>query len=294
MKPTFLALVVLLSLGGNGWAQSPEPAAPPATETDAAKNVESTGEEKVVSEEEKPKSKLNVSLRKSTEEGQDRPRNGFYVGAFGGLNIGDNAGMDTENELNGNASEFSMETGSALDFTAGLKLGYSYYSKDKSFDEVQWVPSIELEVGYLSSEVEATGQGTGAGSELDADLEVVTVCFNACMRLHNRILVPYLGFGGGLGHVRVKSVSGTINAPPDTESVVTVRDDSQYVPVFQGIAGLEREITPNLVGFAEYKPLFIPDATFEAGLSGAPANNAVVDMENLLLHQFAFGLRYHF
>jgi len=247
------------------------------------------------------KSKLRSlsTLRKGEKESEI---NGFYVGAFAAFQFAGSSDVDYESFIVdagtglGASSGFSGE--GEIDFGpgGGLKIGYAKYSDEKSLEEFQIVPAIELEASHLFINSTLDGSTSGAGTDVDLDLAVTTITANAVVRFHNRILTPYAGLGGGMAFVQIDDASGRVVTTGGTGQVVSglSGEDDQFTPVIQGIFGLERVIYhPNLSIYFEYKSIFLPDV--DLGLRFSNVNSTTsFQMNNQLIHSGQVGLRWHF
>lgn len=243
-----------------------------------------------------------TKFRTGTGPRSDYPLNGIYIAAQGGTDLSgtQSNSLLTQNAGAGNPGNFETDSeNDGFGFLAGIKLGYQAFDKEKSLDEFQIVRAIELEANYQRFDTNGTGNLIGTGTTLDTEFELITVTANGLLKFRNKFLTPTIGIGGGLGHLRIESAEGTIiqTNPPfamnDQPSDVT--SNSEFVPVVLGIVGLERDLgTPHVTLFLEYKPTFIPSASFDFKTTGVANADVTSEFENILLHNMQMGLRYNF
>jgi hypothetical protein len=239
-------------------------------------------------EQKRPSLLARVS-KDSIRDGYDR--NGFYVAALGGANFGEDVEATGSTRIGAASNNFSYSTDPGNGWQAGVKLGYALYDQEKNIDEFQLVPAIEIEARYTKMSFQGTGlPPTGGGATFSADFETITVTANALLRFHNDILIPYIGFGGGLAHMSIKDESARY---PGGQIITEVDENSEFVPMFHGIFGLERQLVGGLHIFTEYKFQYLPDAVFDFKITGA-GNTGKIDLTDYLSHQIEGGLRYHF
>jgi hypothetical protein len=245
--------------------------------------------------------RLSAGLRKKEDA---LPLNGFYIGGMGIMNFAGQSDVDYETDL-GDTMKFegSGDVG-GIRGGGGMKIGYNHFDKEKTLDEFQLVPTIELEAGYFNLQQDQEGEASGRATDIEVDFSVITVTANAYLKARNKYVTPYAGFGGGFGIIDMDEVSGRVAGDttagavttPGTDGVDDVDGDetSQVVPIVQGMFGLERDVyKQNLTVFLEYKALYIPDADFKLDLQTA-GNDATLEFSNMLNHILQGGVRWNF
>lgn len=237
--------------------------------------------------------RLKAGLRK---DGKEWPINGFYVAGFGSVNFAGDSDFDY-NTTFGATPVINSGSGDAdFGFGGGLKLGYSLFNKSKDIREFQLVPTIELEATYLSFDYDLSGEGGAAGTQLDAEFQGVNIVANGILKFRNDTLTPYAGFGGGIAWLELDSIQGPLVANALTDGVTgpSSGNTSQFVPVVQGIFGLEKDIYgPNMTVFIEYKAMLYPDGAFDLQFA-TPANSGRIEISNMFNQNVQAGLRWNF
>lgn len=190
--------------------------------------------------------------------------------AFDGLYLGAAAGVAI--------SEDSKFEGPGVDVDAGLGnapalsgfIGHKYGSNWRT----------EMELGWRSFDAE-----TVAGTDASGDLDVTHLMFNGLYdfdvdlapSLDTRI-TPYLGGGIGPALVNVDGIS-----PVNGSSI----DDRELVLGFQGIAGLNYEISDRMSLFTDYRYFRTQEFTVKTA-AGTGLDTEAID------HRFMIGFRWSF
>jgi opacity protein-like surface antigen len=189
---------------------------------------------------------------------------GIYVGAFGGVNLLEDADLEVVDPVLGPVEfEFEDETG----WAAGGAVGYAF----------DFGLRAEAEAAYRQND---HNEGEVAGVDFDLDGETTALSFMGNLWFDVPVpfpVRPYIGAGGGMARVGLE----------DTEAEgLDIADDSEWVWAYQLGAGLGYEIRPGLTVGAEYRFFGTEDPELEAfDLDG--------DYE-YRSHSILIGLRYGF
>lgn len=299
-------ICVMLMIHGNEAVAKDEPSVTEGKENGAP--ASSDGEMK--SDKKKgPAMRSKPSLRRS--KGKKSELSGYYIGGFGGID-----GIFTDSEpsmstvFGTTSNQFDLERDTEVSETFGAKFGFMVLDGEKSWDEFQVVPAFELEASYMRIKDNPSGlapsmpttQGSGVGTNINLELELITVTANALVKFRTPYVTPYAGFGGGIGHIRVDRVSGSVVStaagPGATSSggIFQVDKNSQFIPVLQGIGGFETDIfSPRFTFFTEYKVVYVPDISFDFDLNSANSGNtADIDYDFFVNHILQAGVKYNF
>jgi opacity protein-like surface antigen len=236
--------------------------------------------------------RLKAGLRKGENQ---YPVNGVYIAAYGGANIAGSSETEFLSTLGGATSQLESDGDVDADFNVGIKIGYSHYDKSVNYGDFQIVPTIELEASYIRHSHSIEGSNVAPGTSIDAEFQGVNVVANGILKFHNRLLTPYMGFGGGIAWIDLTDARGTITDGLTTDRVRGAGngEGSQFIPLIQGIVGLEKDIVgPNLTLFIEYKPMYYPDGDFSLQL--AAGNSATLQLADFINHSAHMGLRWNF
>lgn len=196
---------------------------------------------------------LLVPVAASAEEG-------FYLGGGLGLSIPGNA--DYEDATNTNEIE------SDLGFAGLVSGGYQFDSN--------W--RVEAEFGARINQVGGI-TGTGGGAPEDGDINVFSLMANAMYGIPTGTkFTPYVGVGAGIAWVKAKELDAVLGS--------TI-DDSDTTFAYQGILGVEYDISSNLKASLDYRYFRTGDLSF----SDAAANDIDAKYSN---HTVSVGVRYLF
>ncbi len=183
---------------------------------------------------------------------------GFFLGLGAGTSINDDATFDNGTNTN------SVETDVGF---AGLIMGGYQFSNN-------W--RVQAEFAMRSNGVDNI-TGTGAAAPFDGDLTAYSLMADAIYGIPTGTkFTPYIGAGAGMAWIKADGVETALSA--------TV-DDTDTVFAYQGIAGVEYDMTENLKADLAYRYFRTADATF------TPSSGADVDVE-YESHTVTLGLRY--
>lgn len=174
---------------------------------------------------------------------------GAYFSAGGGF--ADNVGVGTGPRLRG--FDVSGDSG----WAASIKFGYSFITP------LPIRPSLELELGYLNSELHGEG---GSQGKFDSELHAYSAMGNAVLALdfeeyregYGDLLAaikPYIGAGVGIAYVHQNDVRFTRN----TGYVARKNEGGEVSFGYQIFGGLEVEISPEFSIYGEYKYMDLYD-----------------------------------
>lgn len=171
-----------------------------------------------------------LALLASPTYAQDQ---GFYIGVGGGLNAVHNGDIDST----GFSDEMNYDEG----FIGAGKLGYKYQNGFRN----------ELELGYRRNKIDEINDVDGTG-----DTEVYSAMVNLLFDLDitDTNIDTYIGAGGGGAFIRHDKVG------PTQSSRV---DDTEFVPVVQGIAGLSYALSDKADIFLNYQYFHAIDPNFK-------------------------------
>ena len=193
------------------------------------------------------------------------PRGGLYVAIFGGLNMaqtGDVEVDDSDGLLGGIEAEIESDFG----WFGGLKLGYVFPTDGPV------KPVIEVEGFYNGVEAEFDTDSDFGNFDVSADLHSAVFMVNAIAKFECGRFQPYLGAGIGYAHTWFDQV--------EVDGVeVDGAGDDEGTFAYQGLAGLEFQVSDQLGVFTEYKALIYND---------------VGDVETYVNHLLGFGVRIGF
>lgn len=170
-----------------------------------------------------------VSLIASAAFAQEE---GFYIGVGGGLNAMHSSDID--------GPTFNDELNNDEGFVGAGVLGYKYNNGLRS----------ELELGYRKNDVDEINDVTA-----DGETEVYSAMVNLLFDLDiSESVDTYIGGGAGGAFVRHDKVGPT---------QATRVDDTEFVPAFQGIAGLSYALSNKADIFLNYQYFHAVDPNFK-------------------------------
>lgn len=185
---------------------------------------------------------------------------GFYLGANLGVNMPGNSKYEDS------TGEASVDTN--LGFSGAVSAGYQFQSN--------WRLQADL-AARINSVDEITG--TGATSPFDGNVDAYSLLADAIYGIPTGTkFTPYIGAGLGLAVVKARNVQTVLG---------TNVNDTDVVFAYQGIAGIEYDISPTWKASLDYKYLRTADPKFEAD----NASEVKTDYED---HTVTVGLRYLF
>jgi opacity protein-like surface antigen len=177
---------------------------------------------------------------------------GRYWALFGGVNANQSADInDSSNRLGKFRNELDSDTG----YFGGVKLGYEYPSTG-------WA-AMALEVEALYTRLDAEASSKSGGFKLQSSGEISAAVFMANALVKFRPIGPvrpYVGGGVGVAHLWLKNTDSVVTFR-GTRTGTLPRDDAKdWTLAYQGIAGLDWQVTDHWSLFAEYKALVFHDA----------------------------------
>jgi len=185
---------------------------------------------------------------------------GFFLGA--GVGVGLNGNSEYDNGTNTNTVDF--DTG----FTGFLVGGYQF--------DNNW--RVQAEFAGRGNEIDSI-TGTGSAAPITGDVRVYSLMADAIYNVPTGTkFTPYIGAGAGVAWVKGNNI-GTM--------LTTSVDDNDTVFAYQGIAGVEYDVTSNLKADLAYRYFRTADTSF----TSAAATTIDGDYEN---HSITLGLRYVF
>ncbi|MGE0659305.1 MAG: OmpA family protein [Reyranellaceae bacterium] len=147
---------------------------------------------------------------------------GFYVGIGGGINYAQDS--DVEIGFGGGGGNFTVDNvDSKLGWAGNAFAGYNFGG-----------PRLELELAYRNNKVKNNQLPAGLNQRVESAAIMANVIYEF---FSDSVVSPYLGAGAGAAYVWG---DGAI-------------DDSDVVFAYQGIAGVNFKVTPNVVLSADYR-----------------------------------------
>jgi OOP family OmpA-OmpF porin len=122
---------------------------------------------------------------------------------------------------------------------------------------------LELEGGYRLFGVDEVG-GAGGDGRLQIGSAMVNAIYDVPLPTFGIPLLPHVGVGVGYAHLWNRSL-------PHGPAGLTVKGQDDTI-AFQGIAGLDYVITPNLVAGIDYKYFLAHDVDFKLAGTGTTAH----------------------
>ncbi len=188
------------------------------------------------------------------------PSTGFYIGGGAGVNF------QEENRFRGGGAD--NNTNYDPGFVGLLSLGYGMGNGMR----------FEIEPGYRDNGAHEVGGVTGSGGTNAESLMINALYDFNVPALHG--LTPHLGVGVGAARVHTNSSSS---------STVAVSGDD-YVPAFQGIAGVDYPVAPQLRLGLDYHYFVAHDTDFHSNATGATVKGGDFnDHEFLVTFRWQFG-----
>lgn len=185
---------------------------------------------------------------------------GFYLGGNAGVGIAGDASFDDGTNTN------SVETNPGFAFL--FLGGYQFDSNWRA----------ELEFGGRFNEVDSIS-GSGSTSPFDGNTRVFSVMADAIYGIPTGTrFTPYIGAGLGVAFYNANGIATTLG---------TEVDDNDTVLAYQGIAGVEYDLTSNLKAALDYRYF----RTTEPQLTSVALSDVDAEYEN---HTITLGLRYLF
>jgi outer membrane protein OmpA-like peptidoglycan-associated protein len=183
---------------------------------------------------------------------------GFYLGAGVGMGF---AG-DSEFESGATTNDVELNGG----FAGFLTGGYQFSNN--------W--RVQAEFGMRQNDVDEI-TGAGAAAPFDGDINVYSLMADAIYGIPTGTkFTPYIGAGAGLAWVNADSVATVLG---------TTVDDNDTAFAYQGIAGIEYDVTDNLKADLAYRYFRTADLEFDSAVPSTVDAN----YEN---HTITLGLRY--
>lgn len=139
---------------------------------------------------------------------------------------------------------------------------------------------LELEGGYRRNNVDEIDGATGDG-RLEIGSAMINAIYDVPLPTFGIPVIPHVGAGVGWAHLWNRST-------PHGPGAVTVKGQEDTI-AFQGIAGVDYVITPQLVAGLDYRYFLAHNADFEVAGTGADAH--VGDVGN---HTILASLRWYF
>lgn len=183
---------------------------------------------------------------------------GFYLGA----GVGGSFAGDSEFETGGTTNDVEYNAG----FAGFLTGGYQFANN--------W--RVQAELAARNNDVDQI-TGTGAAAPFTGDVNIYSLMADAIYGIPTGTkFTPYIGAGAGIAWANADSVA---------TALTTTVDDNDTAFAYQGIAGIEYDVTENLKADLGYRYFRTADLEF----STAAATTADADYEN---HTITLGLRY--
>jgi OmpA-OmpF porin, OOP family len=183
---------------------------------------------------------------------------GFFLGA------GIGAALETDSDFENSTTTNTVELSTGF---AGLIMGGYQFSNN-------W--RVQAEFAMRTNDVDSIS-GTGAAAPFEGDVKTYSLMADAIYGIPTGTkFTPYVGAGVGVAWVNADGVETVLG---------TTVDDSDTVLAYQGIAGVEYDMTDNLKADLGYRYFRTADATF------TPATGADVDAD-IESHTLTLGLRY--
>lgn len=177
---------------------------------------------------------------------------GRYWALFGGVNTSQSADIvDSSNGLGRFSNDLESDTG----YFGGLKLGYE-------FPTTCWA-ALALEGELLYSHLDAEASSSTRQFSLRTSGEISTAAFmaNALVKFSPVWRVrPYVGAGVGVAHVWLRNTESKVTFLGQPTGNLPRKDADDWTVAYQGIAGLDWQMTERWALFTEYKAMVFHDA----------------------------------
>jgi len=178
---------------------------------------------------------------------------GIYVGLIGGYVI--------PSTLNGNSTPVGAPI--AYDYDLDLKNGYLVGAK------VGWLTpfsnralAVEFEYNHIENKMDYWDNflGTGLEAETDGKVKIDSFMFNLIARYPTGRFHPYLGAGAGCAYVKMSDMDHSFMG----SYIGTINGGSDTVFAYQVMAGLDFDITQNIIIGMSYKYLVLDKISFDS------------------------------
>jgi opacity protein-like surface antigen len=211
-----------------------------------------------------------------------KPKTGYYIGAYGGLNFLQSTFGTTK--VSANASGIGdLTTKSSLGGIGGIKFGYDWPFEgsepvdmfNKELQDQKLLLSGGIEGDVFGAYIPYKGQDS-SGHVVTADFDTFAALINFLLKAQIGDFRPYFGPGIGIAHIWGRNYNALGNKP----------DGSTTEFAFQMSAGTDYFITPEWSIFADYKWFGMADTH----IFNAPE----LKMTTFGAHFLSFGIRYHY
>ena len=165
----------------------------------------------------------------------------YYVSASAGYNAAE------DQDLTRNTQNFKAKLGDNVAFTGAV--GYKYHEKERGRFRT------EFELGYRQNDVDSSSLN-GVTQTTSGDEKVYSGMVNGYYdfsRMHKKI-VPYIGAGVGVAHVKVN----------DVRMGTTTADDDSTNFAWQVMAGVDYKVTPKTAVYVDGRYFSVVDPKFSA------------------------------
>lgn len=206
---------------------------------------------------------------------------GIYVGLVGGYVI-----------PTGISGVLNNTAGTYPEYDPSLKNGYLYGAK------VGWltpftnrIMALELEYNHIANEFDKAKRFIAmppADLDLNSKINIDLIMFNMIARYPDGRFHPYIGAGAGYAHARINDTEVSLAGV----SLWTYSGGSKGVFAYQGIAGMDFDITKNIIIGVSYKYIGLQKITYDSII--LPGPEAVVADLNYSSHNITLSLSYMF
>jgi len=192
---------------------------------------------------------------------------GWYVGVLGGVNLMESTQAIYDGPLGEEPDNFDFKTG----FGGGALAGYDFGGL-----------RLQGDIIYRRNKVAAESYAGAPNHGVDASVASVAPMLSVLYDIETGTgFTPYVGAGLGAAHVRLDYIDG---------NGIYSAHGSTWSLAYQGVAGVNYDLTPKLLIGAEYRYFATPDADFDrAYIDGYDQK----DFETTS-HSFFVGLTYRF
>jgi hypothetical protein len=131
-------------------------------------------------------------------------------------------------------------------------------------EKIQIIPTMGVEVFYLTGEHSFQKEDGGVLYRLEANLDAICFSFNPTIKLRYKNWKPYVG--GGVGGAWVEAGNARHQALGETLQLDGRDDDMAFL--FQGFVGMEYQFSRRWGVFMEYKAINFTDLSFNGDIAG--------------------------
>ena len=186
---------------------------------------------------------------------------GIYIGLIGGSSLSDD--IKTKFEVPQNPAEnFEVDFGMKSGYLAGAKIGWQTSFTRK-------ILALEMEYNRIENSMEKwtsfDGYMLNTPVPVDGKIQIDALFFNLLARYPEGLFHPYIGAGIGYSMVKVSDMTSNGAIP------MNISGGEQSAMAYQLTAGLDFDITKNIIIGLAYKYIGIPKLSFDNTIENTPA-----------------------